>query len=169
MAFEYKITASTVKTLVSAIGLGVKARHAHVTAADLLFSEGVRVDTMKDKAWRAEFVNDVIRQSFKDDEWATWSKPTKSLSLIDRAAKALMKKDIDRRYNTVMAYVREAEYLDTLDDEGRSARQTTTFEARLRKVLEAIIKKVQSRESLYFDSTKFVVHLKAALEVLNKG
>jgi hypothetical protein len=169
MAFAYSITASTVKTLVSAIGLGVKARHAHVTAADLLYSEGVRVATMQDPAWKLEFVNDVIRQSFKDDEWATWSKPTKSLSLQDRAARSIMKTEIDRRYNTVAKYVREAEYLDTLDDEGRSARQTTTFEARLRKALEAIIKKVQSRENLYFDGTKFVQHLKAALEVLNKG
>ena len=169
MAFEYNVSPATSKALVSAIGLGVKAENAHVAAAELLYAEGVRVATMEDTAWRTEFVADVISKTFSATDWAIWTKPSKALPELEKTHKSLIKRKIDRRYKTVMKYVRDTEYNETLDDDTRQARQTTTFEARLRKSLDGWIKKIQNRESLYFDGTKCVQHLKAALEVVNKG
>jgi hypothetical protein len=74
-----------------------------------------------------------------------------------------------RRFNTVLGYVKRAEKEATMDDETRAARQTATFEARCRKTLEDMVSKVQKRENVYFDSARFVSHLKSALEVINKG
>ena len=169
MAFAYNVSAATAKQLVAAIGLGVKAEHAYVTAADSLYADGVRPATMADKAWRTEFVADIIRQTFSATDWGIFAKPIRSLSEAEKVTHRHVKSQVDRRYATVLKYVKRAEAEETMDDETRAARQTTTFEARQRKILEAMIKKVQNREELYFDGTRFVSHLKAALEVLNKG
>lgn len=169
MAFAYNVSAATTKQVVSAIGLGVKAEHAYVTAADSLYADGVRVATMEDAAWRKEFVSQVIRQTFSDTDWSIWSKPIRSLSDAEKVTHRHVKAQVDRRYATVLKYVKRTEQEETMDDDTRAARQTTTFEARLRKTLEWIISKVQKRENLYFDGAKFVSHIKAALEVLNKG
>lgn len=169
MAFEYLVSPATSKAVVAAIGLGVKAEHALKSSAELLFADGVRVATMQDKAWRVEFVADVISKTFPAADWAAYLKPGKALSELEKAHKEVVKKKVERRYNTVAKYVKDTEYEESLDDDSRTARQTTTFEARLRKSLDSWIKKIQNRESLYFDGTKCVQHLKAALEVVNKG
>lgn len=158
------------KQMVQAIGLGVKASAAYRTAADTFRAEGVTSTMLEEDAKvKAYVLENVVLASFSAADRSIHARPTASLGDAERVTKRYVQDEARKRYRTIVRYVREAEKAEEMDDDTRATRAATTFEARLRNKLEAMIEAIRKRENLSFDVPKAVGYLKATIEVINRG
>ena len=167
---ELNLSESTRNEVVSVLKADHKVHKQWRTAADLLISEGVDVDTLEnDKDYRKTFKDEVILLSFTQVEQAIIAKPLAALSDEQKVTRRWIQQQMGTRFNKVVKYVKIAEEEAKMTDDERGARARVSLAEKIIKECTALKERVNKATAVTFPAAKVVQQLDEIIATVKAG